>query len=349
MDLWGQVAAYHDYECTDPRDRVFGLLALADGRASSTLRPDSPISTTQVFTQLLDLYAFNPQEDPVWWRETLENSYSTAAPWEKSRFDMTGILQVLASMRMDSEQPGVTELVTSRKSLHYDYPVDAGLTAAYLFKRHCSLHRVSVKVCLHCTVSQNDAGKLIAPLCIDRSITDDSSHDFEYVHDNNKGDATEVENPVGKVVALVDKRTRVGDIILCFSLHGRRDPAVAGLVVRPANGALHIIVGQAIFDLGVRPYSKNHCSCTDLGRSKCECEQEEYLHPSEASDWALHMSLQDVLLFLAQDLTSQRPQKSRDHAIVTEVVPHREHTARRFQLSVTSDLLSSYVLREQKE
>lgn len=98
---------------------MFGLLALADARASSTLRPDCTISATQVFTQLLDLYAFNPQEDPVWWRETLETSYSTAAPSEKSRFDMTVIHQVLASMRMDSE-PGVTELVTSRKALHYD-------------------------------------------------------------------------------------------------------------------------------------------------------------------------------------------------------------------------------------
>ena len=80
----------------------------------------------------------------------------------------------------------------------------------------------------------------------------------------------------------------------------------------------------------------------DLERSTCECEKDAFLHGSD-SDWTLHMSLQDVFLFLVQDLQRRASVNPED------MVPCREHTARRFNVSVTSDLLSSYVMREQEE
>jgi hypothetical protein len=49
------------------------------------------------------------------------------------------------------------------------------------------------------------------------------------------------------------------------------------------------------------------------------------------------MSLQDVFLFLAQDLGSKEPRKDRDPVIAMEMVPHRGYTARRLNISVTSD------------
>lgn len=352
MSLWSLVMTYSSYRCFDSRDRVFGLLALANRNVpeSRVVEPDYTKSSTEVVLQLLDLLACNSEETLSRWYAADEDSGSTNASLHGVKSDMAAMLTVVRSIESRSEQTGPNAMVRLRRSLPYDIPIDRDLKSQYQVAHRENLRRISIQVCLSCTVSESEDGDMVAPLCRDGTFPEIEAHDFAYVLENTKDNAVSIHDPVGTIVAVADKNIKGGDTILCFSLHGRRDPALAGLIARPAKGAVHAIVGQVVFDEGVRPYGKTNCCCVNLGRPGCECGKDKHLHHSEEREWTVYMSIEDVYLFLAQDMKTKGHDLDRGAELSMSLLTlreNREDTARRLQTRVTSgDLLSSYAVCE---
>jgi hypothetical protein len=55
--LWSVISTFVSHHCSDPRDRVFGLLALADSECREAFRPDYTKSATAVLLQLIEHHA----------------------------------------------------------------------------------------------------------------------------------------------------------------------------------------------------------------------------------------------------------------------------------------------------
>lgn len=107
--LWFEIRFYSDFHCSDPRDRVFGLLALA--RPSFTpFQPDYTKSPMQVFLQLLEHEAFRNKDrgDDV-------------------HLFLGHALSVLQSLRLDSYAVDVQQMLQARRSIHHTLPSNLDL------------------------------------------------------------------------------------------------------------------------------------------------------------------------------------------------------------------------------
>jgi hypothetical protein len=57
------MGTFVSHSCSDPRDRVFGLLALADSECRDAFRPDYTKSATAVLLQLIEHHAETDKGD----------------------------------------------------------------------------------------------------------------------------------------------------------------------------------------------------------------------------------------------------------------------------------------------
>lgn len=342
MSLWDQVYTYCDSHCSDPRDRAFGLLALADS-SSETFYPDYTKPPAEVFLTLLEHEAFRPK-----------------ASDDEVNIHMSQALVILGSFRLDSYDTSIQQILQLRRLIDRKESFDSNLELEDPDRDIGSLRRVSVAVHSYCRVSQDDAGELVAPLIKKESERTIPGHDFQSVQEATKDEAISIRSCDGQVLALADSRIEPGDTLVFFDKREGSGPGlavagmhIAGVIVRPVKGTLCIIIGQVIVDKGVRPcaaYPQSEaCRCNDDSsclcskEGKCECGAEE-LHESVALSWEVHMSSEDILLFLAQDMEARDRPLDEDVAPMADLYVRPDQTARRLKNSVTSELLSSYAI-----
>lgn len=325
MSIWDLASTYYDYQCADPRDRVFSLLALLTKGPSGEIRPDYTKTALQVLLQLLDQQV-----------RDVKHEYN-------QRFAMTETSNIIGGFHLGTLAVEMADLLRSREATH---AASSPQSQEVVFD-HQSQRRIILEAKWSCAVWEDEAGNMVTSLL--RESTPDTrirGHDFQYVQQQTEGTAVKIHNPLGKVVALADKNVKAGDRFLFFSNEGPSAypsyglcPPFAGLVVRWMEPDIHIIVGQVVIDYGIRP-CESPCSCVaDTGKRR---------HGFEPEDWWVYMSPEDLLLFVAQDMRSEV--SSPRHAVgpAMELTVRREETAKRLITSVTTDAVSSYAIRRRE-
>jgi hypothetical protein len=107
-DVWGTIwdlaSTFADHYCSDPRDRVFGLLALADSESREALSPDYTKSATSVLLQLMEHHA-------------------KVAKRNDSRHDARCALDIIGAFGSSLDNPDIAAMWDRRRSaLHDDDP-----------------------------------------------------------------------------------------------------------------------------------------------------------------------------------------------------------------------------------
>lgn len=346
--IWDLFLIYASSHCSDPRDRVFGLLGLAEEASSQSIRPDYSKSHTQVLLQLLEEQAEVWEESAVWARrgdchEMVDAHYS------------------IGNYGSSADVPEIATMLQQRRLSHHNSrlsPTPMPHDLSCILK---SQRRIAINVHAHCTLRRDPAGAWIAPLVWKMPSGKESQlpgHDFR-VDRNGSGNAIQLHDPNGSMIALADTSSLPGDVLLFFDDFRPLAPMmvpVAGLIVRRVEGRMHSVVGQFISDYGVRPcpiirerdyIAGNrdfyHDSSEDAA---CECGGDEELHGSHAMRWKVYMSPKDLLLFITQDMKIKRRLPGKDVAPITELSMWPEQTAERLATSVTDEPFSSYVVCE---
>jgi hypothetical protein len=188
--------------------------------------------------------------------------------------------------------------------------------------------------------STTKTGDLVTSLLKDTPpSTQTCDHGLQYIEQYAKGSAVKIRNPLGRVVALADKKVKAGDKLLFFADFSDdtaldttiRGPPVAGLIIRLTKCGIRILVGQVVVDHGIiRP----------VKRWNSQGELSEH----GLNEWWILMSPLDLVLFAAQDMISE-VSSSRDGPVIKRTYCPQQ-TAKRLTTSVTSDLNSSYVFRK---
>lgn len=119
---------------------------------------------------------------------------------------------------------------------------------------------------------------------------------------------------------MADKKVKAGDMLL-FSRdlggpHFSLVPRAAGLIVRPLECGIHIVVGQVVVDHGIRPPEEQ-----DIEKNSVGFEIRD-------NDWWLYISPIDLLLFVAQGMKSEVIPPSEDDGPVIKRTFCPEGTAR---------------------
>ena len=332
--LWTNVKTLRDQQCADLRDRAFALIALSQPAPRGSIRPDYTKSTTEVFLQLLEQEACSPTDQ--------RRSIATTTGFEVAR-----------SFCLGPHVADTARMLEQRRLMWNSKKVDLSREDQDEVHRIGGLHRVIVHVVSHCTISKDEFGKLIAPLLRKNPPTRSVGHDFQYVERNAKDDAIRIRSPDGTVMALADRKTRLGDTILLLAVRTRdvEKPPVVGLIVRATDNNVYFIVGQVVFDSGVQtcravslsrpccPSRHKNCSCSRPPSSRCECGVDQELHDRPGKGFTIYMSVEDFLLFVTQDIDLQERQNG---ANTTLMLVRPADTVIRLETSVTSHWLSSY-------
>jgi hypothetical protein len=365
--LWGLVRNYRDSACTDPRDLVFGLLALADDHASRVIHPDYTKSDTSVLLQLLEAHA--------------------------SSINMETAFDIVAAFRLGPYNSEIAALLQQRRKTSCTNSTSLSL-ACRNANHLTSASRVSAKAHSYCKVWQDITGVLIAPLTKAGDLQLHANHAFQ-IGQETVNEGVGIHTPSGLMVAVANRDLQPGDVLLFFcDTDDSDDPdevlqtPLPGLIVRPAGGDTHTIVGQFLFGQGVRPCAgMQYGNATYLEedgprRGRCEClnpdalgmESSQWLsmndldrqspegvvvfsgvmewdryHNGSDRIWSVHMSPEDLLLFVAQDL------KVEENPLEKDLVPragksmYPEEIVRRLTTDVTSDGFSSYAVCERSE
>jgi hypothetical protein len=369
--LWTLVESYHDSACSDPRDLVFGLLALADDAASRAIRPDYTKSDTSVLLQLLEAHA--------------------------SAINMETAFNIAAAFCLGPYDSEIAAMLHQRRKISCHDKMSASLVCNNPDLIIPSSSRISVRAHSYCKVWQDAAGTLVAPLVKVAGTKRHSGHDFQIdLETTNAG--VSIHAPSGTVLAVADMTTQRGDVLLFFSDDDPDDPLqtpLAGLVIRPNEGNTQTIVGQFVFEFGVRPCAgigglqfrddgpyrdediaqDFRCECLDPGPLGFESWKWLRMHGLDSQDspessvvvlfsetikwdtyhngrdqkWSVYMSPEDLLLFVAQDLKVEEGSLERNSVPSISNSMHPEETVRRLATDVTSDGFSSYAVCEHSE
>jgi hypothetical protein len=344
-DVWGTIwdlaSTFADHYCSDPRDRVFGLLALADSESREAFSPDYTKSATSVLLQLMEHHA-------------------KVAKRNDSRHDARCALDIIGAFGSSLDNPDIAAMWDRRRSaLHDDDPfsdiiatrglgplatrgVDScssGPLPRRLVPDMGSGH-VVMDVESHCTAWKNDAGEFFVPLLRTpnkkRRFTKPIQHDFS----TGKGSASDgirLRTSDGSVVGLANKQIQPRDTIFLFE-DATDGTFPNGLIVRKHSYEMDgkivaMIVGQCILDPDFSP-----CQ----GGSGCMCG--DVTHASDKETWKVLMSPEDLLVFVAQDLMMVHRQPSKFEVPMVDMSVDLERSIQRLTTRVTSGVFSSYAI-----
>jgi hypothetical protein len=98
------------------------------------------------------------------------------------------------------------------------------------------------------TIVADESGNMMASFSKgDGTAMPVGDHDFRHVEQNTEATTVKIPTPMGIASAFVSKSVKAGDSILILQdhVHGPRAP-ITGLVVRPFDRDIHIIVGQVV-------------------------------------------------------------------------------------------------------
>jgi hypothetical protein len=324
--LWGLVANHWDYHCFDTRDRVFSLLSLS---LDNEIDPDYTKSSFQVLLQLL-------------WQRGCSTSPSDNDP----EYIMTQSLNIISAFHLGPLDAEIANILQLRRSAHA-FTRLGPRDLVFDEQEQCP---IVLHTDLCCKIWEDGAGNLVTSLLEGRPPTARTWDDnLEYIEQFSKDVAVKLRNPLGKVVALADKKVKCGDILLFFRDYGppsRIDytlgPPVAGLILRPTECGIHVIVGQVVVDHGITP-SERRCQCHHTGSSSAATDSLGF--ELKNNNWRVLMSHVDFLLFAAQDMRSEVSPHVEGVGPVIKRTFSLGQTARRLTTSVTTDLNSSYAFR----
>ena len=319
--IWELVADHVDYHCADPRDRVFALLSMSTGNA---IRPDYTKSSVEVFLQLLEQEA-SSVEDPLF--------ESNLGP------GMENVWNIVGGFHLGPLAAEIADMLRLRRVAH---AATSQPSQDLVFGRHDKRHIV-LHANLCCTIWQDKAGNMVTSLLKEsRPSTHTRVHDLHYIERHAEDVAVKIRNPLGRVVALADKKVKAGDVLM-FSrdLGGPHFsglvPPAAGLIVRPLECGICIVVGQVVVDHGIRPPGRRIPGDTGTDSVGFEIRN---------NDWWVYMSPIDLMLFVTQGMKSEvsSPTESIGHFVKRTFCP--EETAKRLTTGLTADPASSFAVRE---
>lgn len=307
--IWDLVWKCKDFRCSDPRDRVFGLLSLERLQPYGAIRPDYSNSVTDVLLQLLDQKAMCDK----------------GAKWDPFGWDFDHIRDVVERFGLSSESPNIATMRDQRRDVVDEEDLHSDRTQLSLFANPNENSRIVLTVRSHCKVWQNEIGQYIVPAERSNASWRENEH-FEV----EKSNARSLQTPAGHVVGLANKQIRSGDILLLFRIDGDRKIFPAGLITRPCDGKMHLIVGQFVVDDDI-PICHNEASCA--------CEGHHEGDGLGSSTWKVHMLPEDLLLFVTQDLNLRPKQGS-----TPSRTERREERTRPLTTRVISQPFSSYAM-----
>lgn len=329
--LWKLAVDHHNYHCADTRDRVFALLSMSHD--DSSIRPDYTKSALQVLLQLLKEKLNRLPDDSL----------------------MRSMSSIVSGFHLGPLSAEIADVLQLRRSAH-ETPFRVPQTLTF---DHYHPPKILLGSDLCCKVWKDEDSNLVTSLLKEvppsTKACDHEFHDLWDLEQYAKNVAVRVKNPLGRVVALVDKKARADDVLVFFRDQDRvsdfryaqtgptsLSPPAAGLVVRPLIRDLHVIVGQVVVGPGIRP--ERHDESPDRNSTGTDSLGFELGH----NGWWVYMSPGDLLLFIAQDMKSEvsSPGKDVDSPITRTFCP--EETAKRLTTNVTISLNSSYALLKQR-
>ncbi|GAB7325568.1 hypothetical protein MBLNU13_g09567t1 [Cladosporium sp. NU13] len=369
-NIWSLVDTFKSSRCYDPRDRVFGLLALVHPDSPTRLRPDYTKSVTEVVLELVESKAEHDAQTAAVFSRTIDAhpSYVHRA-YEFNFFQAFGLIRdfYLSSdplqNALNHTRPGAGYRDVY-EHLNSSVPSDDSQYFIMIADSSCRIRR-------------NDSGQCVVPLVRTGASTGDFRIDQEY-----QEDAIKLRSPTETVLAFADSKTEPGDILLFLQDDTEVWAApVPGLVVRPFKHDMYSVVGQFICDDGVKlcPGVNNQDEILNLespshlqpdkalsstngsdgGNKKfyttatcsgeCQCGSGQSLHSLDGGTWKVRMSPEDLLLFVAQDLKTQPMNDPLDKSeeLVVNCAVGSVEVARRLATKVASDMFSSYATREE--
>jgi hypothetical protein len=312
--IWSLAGKHHDYHCVDTRDRVFAFLA-STVKTSCPFRADYTKSNFQVLLQLLEQEA-HPPADVV---------------EEQEHYFLRNYLNVVGGFLLGPLAAEIAGMLRMRRLTPAAPNPPPPLTQEQFSDSQTQL-RVVLEVKLCGTIVAGENGNMMASLSTgDEAPMPVGDHDFRHVEQSTGVTTVKIPTPMGIASAFVSKSVKAGNSILILQdhVHGPRSP-ITGLIVRPFDRDIHIIVGQVVF-----------------GDEFSSASIYDLLFPIDFDrrNWVVFMSPADFILFVAQVLKSyiSPPEEGVGPTVVLSICP--EEKAKRLTTSVTSDLVSSFATR----
>lgn len=379
-DIGSVVCLHYDHGCYDPRDRVFGTLALTrNTRSFNYIRPDYSKSGTKVALQLIEHKCACDAEDGF-----MARTSSHAKNFADAH-------QIVGALRLGPGSPGITEMLNQRRTMWHKnnsarVPEKHGLSPNV-----DSRHRMVMNAVSYCRVRKNEAGEFIVPMFkrLDPAIARAASagdllphHDSLADREATSNAAVRLRTPTGTVVAWADCKTQAGDILLFFQddKYAAEEPWISivpppGLAVSQFKDETFTVVGQFFITIGARPCSTkpfrptlfsedsddtspspdiSDCSDDDEefdneptveNRKRCRhCKGANELHSREGWSWKIHMSPEDLLLFVAQDLKLEHrsPELKENFLSTVDFSVYPEERVTRLRTNATSEPFASF-------
>jgi hypothetical protein len=333
--IWDLICGLTHHFCSDPRDRVFGLLSLADSKSRYTITADYSRSATAVLLQLIGYHAERDQG-----RESKSNFY-----FAHNIIRAFGYGPEIAAMRnrrctfIHGEDPFPDAHTKATRDQRPQSIGENGSCSAdrlpWRLVPNDRFNHVVLEAKSHFTVRENDAGEFVALLWRPETAYDGLRHDFSTQQDDTS-DGIRIHMPDGSVVGLANRQMQQGDTVLLFDNGISLDVFHSALVVRRLDSAIAAIVGQCIVDSDVENCPGNFfgCVCGDV------------THALEKVTWKVLMSPEDLLVFIAQDLKSVHRQPIKWEVPMVDDSVDLEESMERLTTRVTSEEFSSYAICE---
>jgi hypothetical protein len=334
--IWHVVHMFSAHYCSDPRDRVFGLLALADSESREAFTTDYTKTPTMVLLQLLEHHAKTAG------RHGHKGKFGRAH-WIIGAFGLGPGNGDIAAMRdrrrTAAHEDGLIRNITATRNQkrlairENDSCHSCGLPRGPI--PHKTFNHVVFDARLRCRVWKNDANEFVASLRRRDGVG--TTHDFS-TREEVEAEGIRLRTLDGSVVGLVDRQTQHGDTILLFE-GGHLGNAIfrSGLIVRKRmchRGGTFVatIVGQCIFNSDFEPCE----TCSDI-----VCRDATHF-PDER--WKVHMSPEDLLVFIAQDLKLVHRQPKKFEEPMVDLWVQLDQSRQRLSTRVTSEEFSSYAI-----
>jgi hypothetical protein len=337
--IWDAVYAFASHYCSDPRDRVFGLLALADSESREAFSPDYTKSATAVLLQPVEHHAKDTKGN--FSQYNFRFAHEIIGCFGLSPHDSD-----IAAMRdrrrtaLHGEEP-FSDITSTRDRPPVVIRENDPSSSDPLPRRSIpdkGLDHVVMTTESYCTVWKNDEGEFFAPLLRapsrPKSFNNPIRHDFSTGR-GRASDGIRLRTPDGSVVGLANKQIQHGDTILLFESVVDSGMFLSALIVRRYGSNIATIVGQCVLDTDVAP-------CR--GGSGCICGDVTHVPDKEA--WKILMSPEDLLVFIAQDLKLVHRQPAKFEVPMIDFSVDLEESKERLTTRVTSDEFSSYAMCE---